>query len=303
MRALSALLAIAAVTATVTAVRGPSWLEHLGVELDDTRLGKMGGDGPPPANLREPPLEGGGARADAPFTLEGRDIYRFSCRACHGPDGRGAPPEINSLLDPVRATSAALLEARQRKQGRRLPPGMARQLAADADRSLRDRIANGGRKMPAFPQLSEDEVAALLGYLRALAGVPRGPAPPPLELPAARVGEIIVKGTCHICHPATGPSPSHMAMYMQGVIPPLASLAEQRTASAVVAKVREGRMTMMGGGGMMSGEGMMGGGMGRGGGMMGGRGMMGRMGRMPVFGYLSDDEVRAAFLFLSRTAR
>ncbi len=28
--------------------------------------------------------------------------------------------------------------------------------------------------------------------------------------------------------------------------------------------------------------------------------MMGRMGRMPIFGYLTDEEVRAAYLFLSR---
>ncbi len=294
MRALSALLAIGAVTATLTAVRGPSWLQHLAIDLDDTHLGKTGGDGPPPTNLREPTPPEDAGEAGAPFTVEGRDIYRFSCQSCHGPGGRGAPPEINSLLDPVRATSAALLEARQRNQGRRLPPDMARQLATDAEKSLRDRIANGGKRMPAFPQLSENEVAALVDYLRALAGVPRvEPPPPALELSAARVGEIIVKGTCHICHPATGSSPSHRMMYMRGVIPSLASVAEQRTASAVVAKVREGRMTMMGGGGMM-GRGMMGGG-----GMMRGRGMMGRMGRMPIFGYLSDEEVRAAYLFLS----
>lgn len=295
MRALPALLAIAAGAATPTAVRGPSWLQHLGVELDDTHLGKMGGEGSPPARPREPTPSVGGGGGEGPFTVGGRDIYRFSCQSCHGRDGRGAPPEINSLVDPVRATSAALLEARQRKHGRRLPPDMARQLAADAEKSLRDRIANGGKRMPAFPHLSEGEVAALVAYLRTLAGVPAGePRPPALKLPAARVGEIIVKGTCHVCHPATGPNPSHMMMYMQGVIPSLASVVEQRTASAVLAKVREGRMTMMGG------DGMMGGGMMGGGGMMRGRGMMGRMGRMPIFSYLTDEEVRAAYVFLSK---
>lgn len=289
MRALPALMAIAAGAATPTAVGGPSWLQHLGVELDDTHLGKMGGEGSPPARPREPapPVGGGG---EEPFTIGGRDIYRFSCQSCHGPDGRGAPPEINSLIDPVRATSAAVLEARQRKRGGRLPPDMARQLAADAEKSLRDRIANGGKSMPAFPHLSEGEVAALVSYLRTLAEVPVSAArPPALQLSAARVGEIIVKGTCHVCHPATGPNPSHMMMYMRGVIPSLASVVEQRTASAVVAKVREGRMTMMGGDGMMGG-----------GRMMGGRGMMGRMGRMPIFSYLTDQEVGAAYVFLSR---
>ena len=290
MRALVSMLALAAIAGLPlpqpTPVRGPSWLEHLGAELDDTHLGKMGGDGPPPANLREtmPSVEGESAENE-PFTLRGRDLYRLSCESCHGPDGRGAPPEINSLLAPVRATSAALLEARLRKQGRRLPPGMAQQLAADAEKSLRDRIANGGKRMPAFPQLTGGEIVALESYLETLAQVPAAERLPPAEvtLSAARVGELLVKGTCHICHPATGPSPNHMMMYMRGVIPSLASLPEQRSASAVVAKVREGRMTM--GGGMMGGRGMMGGG--------------GMMGRMPVFSYLTDEEVVAAYLFVS----
>lgn len=294
MRALPVLLAIATGAAAPTAVRGPSWLQHLGVELDDTHLGKMGGEGSPPARPREPtPSPGGGG--EEPFTVSGRDIYRFSCRSCHGPEGRGAPPEVNSLIDPVRATSAAVLEARQRKQGRRLPPGMARQLAADAEKILQDRVANGGKRMPAFSHLSEGEVAALVTYLRTLAEVPVSePRPPALQLSAARVGEIIVKGTCQVCHPATGPNPSHMMMYMRGVIPSLASVVEQRSVSAVVAKVREGRMSMMGG------DGMMGGGMMGGGGMMRGRGAMGRMSRMPIFSYLTDEEVGAVYVFLSR---
>jgi cytochrome c5 len=248
----------------------------------------MGADGSPPPTTHEPmpSIEGG---ATGQFTLGGQDLYRLNCRSCHGPGGKGAPPEINNLLDPVRATSPALLEARQREQGRRLPPGMAEQLAADAEKTLRDRIANGGKKMPAFPHLAGDEVVALVSYLKMLAGVPAAESSrQTVILSAERVGEHVIKGTCHVCHPATGAAPTHMMMYMQGVIPSLASLPERLSPSGVVGKVRNGIMAGMGGGGMMGGRGMMGGG-----------GMRGRMGRMPLFSYLTDEEVMAAYVFLS----
>lgn len=212
---------------------------------------------------------------NAPFTLVGRDLYRLSCRSCHGPEGRGAPPEINSLLDPVRATSPDFIEEGQRRQGRRLPPGMAQQLAAEARKTLVDRIANGGKKMPPFHHLAGDEVAALVQYLRALAGVPPGDGQP-LEVTesVARVGEHVAKGTCHTCHSATGPGASSMMMFMRGVIPSLASLPQQVSPATVLAKVRVGSY--------------------------GGMGMMARMARMPVFDYLTDEEVMAAYLYLSR---
>lgn len=283
----------------VTPVRGPSWLLHLGIELDDTHMGKMGGAGPPPPGVRREPmpsLEGDGralsnlvhrllsklgmnGEADeeslnAPFTLVGRDLYRLSCRSCHGPEGRGAPPEINSLLDPVRATSPAFIEESQRRQGRHLPPGMAQQLAADARKTLVDRIANGGKKMPPFHHLAGEEVEALVQYLRVLAGVLAADGQP-LEVTesVARVGEHVVKGTCHTCHSATGPGASHMMMFMRGVIPSLASMPQQTSPATVLAKVRVGTY----GGGM---------------------GMMARMSRMPVFDYLTDEEVMAAYLYL-----
>jgi mono/diheme cytochrome c family protein len=310
MRTIAALLLFAAGAGSpvpeVTPVRGRSWIQHLGVELDDTHMGKMGGEGPPPATRREPmpsldnresSLHGfihrffsflgvddkaAGETLNAPFTLVGQDLYRLNCQSCHGPDGRGAPPEINSLLDPVRATSPALLEARQREQGRRLPPGMAQQLAADAEKTLHDRLANGGKKMPAFPHLAGEEVVALVDYLKSLVGVPAAERSSlKVTESVARVGEHLVKGTCHICHPATGPGASHMMMYMRGVIPSLASMPEQMSPSAVLGKVREG--------GMMHG-----------GGMMGRGGMMARMSRMPVFRYLTDEEVVAAYLYLSK---
>ena len=68
-----------------TPVTGPSWIQHLGVELDDTPMGKMGGDQAPPAGRRREPLptlEGG---PYSPYTITGSDLYRIDCRSCHGP--------------------------------------------------------------------------------------------------------------------------------------------------------------------------------------------------------------------------
>ncbi|HEX9052853.1 MAG TPA: cytochrome c [Anaeromyxobacter sp.] len=277
----------------VTPVVGPSWIERLGVALEDTRMGRMGGQEPPPPGVRREPmpmLDGGreaGERSE-PFTIFGRDLYRLDCRSCHGPRGLGALPEIHSLLDPVRATSPELLEERERRRGpgRHLPPGMAKQLAADARRALLDRIENGGKRMPAFPHLRGEEVTALVAYLQALAGVPAARRPEaPVTESASRAGEHLVKGTCHVCHPAAGPDVNPMMMYMRGVIPSLASIRAQLQPDAVLAKVRAGRASM----------GMMGGGMG----MMGrGMGMMGHTARMPVLRYLTEEEVAAAYLYL-----
>ncbi|MGE5346879.1 MAG: hypothetical protein ACM3JH_13070, partial [Acidithiobacillales bacterium] len=40
----------------IEAVRGPSWLQHLGLSLDQTKLGKMGGEGGPPETPRVEPM-------------------------------------------------------------------------------------------------------------------------------------------------------------------------------------------------------------------------------------------------------
>jgi len=40
----------------VTPVRGSSWIQHLSVDLDDTNMGKAGGEGPPRAADRREPM-------------------------------------------------------------------------------------------------------------------------------------------------------------------------------------------------------------------------------------------------------
>ncbi|MGE5175826.1 MAG: c-type cytochrome [Hyphomicrobiales bacterium] len=251
-------------------VAGPSWLHHLGVSTDETSMGRMGGTAPA-AGGGAPESEGG------TFRVSGADLYRLECRSCHGPDGAGAPPEIHSLLDPVRATSAAAVEAQMKARGRAIPPSMAEALAAQADSTLRLRLAQGGEKMPAFADLDDDEVAALIGYLRGLAGVPADSSVPRvLRESADRVGGHLLSGTCHVCHDAVGPGTGPMGM-MSGVIPSLASIPREQSLPAVEQQVRSGS----------TGMGM-------------GMGMMMRRGpRMPAYPYLTREEVAAAYRYLA----
>jgi mono/diheme cytochrome c family protein len=282
----------------VTPVKGPSWLDHLGLQVSQTRMGEMGGSGPPPAgDRREPDVAGVATASPGPlesimrrflsvfrsqpeqpaafaetFQLAGADLYRLNCRSCHGPGGEGAPPAIKSLLDPVRAASPALLQERMKAAGHPITAAMAEQLASQAEAAIRDRLAHGGKQMPPFGHLRGDEVDALLGYLGQLAGLPPT-ARTDMLVPqsAARVGEHLVKGTCHICHDATGPGGGHMAM-MRGIIPSLASFPRQQSLDSVLRQVEYGSSGMMM--------------------MMGGQ-------RMPALPYLTEEEVAAAYFYLA----
>lgn len=115
------------------------------------------------------------------------------------------------------------------------------------------------------------EVKALLAYLKSLAGVPgAGERQVQLTEPAARVGEHLVKGTCFICHDATGPGRDTMAA-SPGLVPSLASFLDQEPVNIVVRKVREGAPAP---------------------------GMPGLRGEMPVYSYLTAEEVSAAYIYL-----
>ncbi len=296
--------AVAATATDVDVVQGPSWLRHLGLKPEETRLGQAGGQTPargaetPAATARAESAavqklfslgrqsddRAGRAILAKPITASGSDLYRLDCQSCHGSEGNGAPPEILPLVDPVRATSVALVRERMEKAGHPIPEEMAKTLADQAEASLRHRIREGGKEMPGFPHLHDAEVNALLGYLGQLAGVPQAkPAPAMVTVSLGHLAEHLVAGTCHVCHDATGPGASPMMMMRSGVIPSLASLPQQRSATDVVAKVREGRSSM---GGMGH---MMGGGMGMGTGAA----------RMPTFPYVTSDEVALAYAYLA----
>jgi hypothetical protein len=153
---------------TVTPVHGESWLTHIHRPFDQTSMGKssgvygpkapMPGDWPP-----SPTLNSTTNFTAQKETLSGADLYRFKCRGCHGLFGIGAPPEIHSVIDPVRATSAKLYVERMKKVGMDVNLNDATPLAKQARQALLERLHKGGTDMPPpDPHLSDTEVRSLL---------------------------------------------------------------------------------------------------------------------------------------------
>jgi mono/diheme cytochrome c family protein len=266
---------------SVTPVSGESWITHLRRPLEETSMGKTGLLGP--ATLETSDADQNKTRSarlrlasgNQSTILQGVDLYRLNCRACHGEFGLGASPEINSVIDAARATYAPFTRERLRKLGLETTRKQANELANQAKGALLERLHNGGVDMPPFPQLSEPEARAIFAYLRHLADIPAAGAQQiRVEEPSLRVGEHIVKSTCHICHSAAGVNPSPEEL-MQGAIPPLSSLTTRVSLPEFERKVRHGAPIQMG------------------------SPVLPYRGRMPVFNYLSQREVADAYLYLT----
>jgi mono/diheme cytochrome c family protein len=260
----------------ITAVEGPSVLGRLGLRIDDTCMGHAGPWVSPPVVSPAPEWEGAEATPidQETVTLTGADLYRFHCQPCHKADGAGLPPVIPSLMGPIRSTSSATLAAQLRTRGIEVDPATVREMSSQAELALRDRLSRGGERMPSFGQLEPAEVDAILAYVKLLAGV-AGSESRPVRLvePALRVGEHVVKGTCRICHDATGPGRDEAIeiSMMRGVVPSLASIPAQRTKAEVVRKVQVGLVEPL-------------------------PDMV--HGRMPVLSYLTREEVGAVYEYL-----
>jgi mono/diheme cytochrome c family protein len=263
---ISVLLVSAALGQSPTS--GPSWLEHLHRNMSSTSMGRSSWQlGPAPGGSASPIQVG-------PFpstvTLTGADLYRIKCQGCHGTSGEGAPPEINSIINPVRATSASVIMERMKKTGAPISRKDAATLAKQSETALLARLHKGGMDMP-HPALRENEIRVLLPYLQQLAGV----ASKQLSLHEStlQVGEHVVKSTCHICHSAVGPNPSP-AEIASGVIPPLSTLTARTSLEQFVRKVTRGAPVTMGDLSIPA------------------------RGRMPVFSYLKESEAAAAYIYL-----
>jgi mono/diheme cytochrome c family protein len=207
-------------------------------------------------------------------TLHGSDLYRLNCQGCHGESGLGAPPEIGSLIDPVRATSATMVEQRMSKVGMVMSRRQTAELVTQSRVALLKRLHEGGQDMPSFHHLSAGEIHSLVVYLQQLAGVP-GAEEEQVEIQEshARVGELIVKSTCHICHSATGANPTP-AELSQGAIPPLSALPERVNQAQLVRKVTSGAPVITATTSSVF------------------------RGRMPVFSYLSENEAADVYEYL-----
>lgn len=266
----------------VTAVQGESWLTHLHRSFNDTSMGKTWELGPPPPLIGEEPPRGQEVPtgyATQTITFHGSDLYRLNCQGCHGATGSGAPPEINSVINPVRATSVAIIMERAKKTGQEVSRGDAAVLAGQAKSLLIQRLHKGGEAMPPFPQLNELEIRSIVAYLEQLSDVP-GAAKNQIAVKESpyRVGEHIIKSTCHICHSAYGPNPDPQQL-LDGAIPPLSTLTTRMNLPEFIRKVTNGAPVIMGSPPFSYRDSY--------------------RGRMPVFHYLSEDEAAAAYLYLT----
>ena len=267
----------------VTPVEGESWLEQRHRAFGATSMGKssfvygpaasMSGEGQPP----HPALQLSNKFTGQTSRLYGSDLYRLKCQACHGASGAGAPPEINSVIDPVRATSARMYMDRMKKAGMDVTSKDAAALAKQARGTLLARLHKGGTDMPSpNPDLTDVEVRSLFAYLRELAGIPGAEKQQvPVVEPPLRVGEHIVKSTCHICHASVGHNPSPREL-LEGQIPPLSSLTSRLGLNEFVTKVTAGASALEGSPAAAV------------------------RGHMPVFTYLTPDEAADAYLYLSQ---
>jgi mono/diheme cytochrome c family protein len=206
--------------------------------------------------------------------LHGADLYRMNCEGCHGESGLGAPPEIASIINPVRATSATLIMQRMKSVGADVTRAQAAELAGQSKTALLQRLHNGGQDMPSFSYLDDSEVRSLVAYLNLLAGVPNAAArQATVSESHARVGELIVKSTCHTCHAATGPNPGPEEL-AAGAIPSLATLTSRVSRAQLIRKITQGAPVMMG------------------------AVPDSLRGRMPVFYYLTETEAADVYAYL-----
>jgi len=261
----------------VTAVSGESWLVHLNRSFGDTSMGKTGRLGPGPQEVDRLPLpvETVATSSGPEVVLHGSDLYRLNCQGCHGESGQGAPPEINSVINPVRATSAEVVVARMKPTGMEITYREAAKLAQQSRHALLERLHKGGESMPAFSHLDDGEIRILVAYLGRLAEVPGSATrESSVRESRVRVGELIVKSTCHTCHGAAGTDPGPREL-MEGAIPPLSMLTARKNQSEFIRKVTRGAPVLIGE-----------------------PAMPGR-GRMPVFYYLTDEEAADVYLYLA----
>jgi mono/diheme cytochrome c family protein len=252
----------------VTAPSGLSWLGRRGLFMSSASFGRVG-DIIPRSGPAQPGQGGWPWRGlDEKWSLTGMDVYRLNCRSCHNADGTGLPPEINSVLDPVRAASPGLAKARFESRGRSADPKVVQDLVKQARDALASRFHFGGEKMPAFSHLTQPETDVLMNALGRLAGVPEAKGPEPhVSETLPEVGQLLVKGTCLICHDAAGPGSSSDRSGGR-LIPSLAAIVETRSVLDVIRKVKTGSPTKEG------------------------------HGEMPLFSYLSDAEIGAAYVYL-----
>ena len=118
--------------------------------------------------------------AESPAKPDGARLYAQRCSACHGADGSGGvgvPLALPAFLSSV----------------------------DDAYLHKTVRLGRPGRVMPAFTQLTDAEVAAIVAHIRRWPGQKRPPTHSPLRIAGnATRGKTLYKRHCAACHGANG---------------------------------------------------------------------------------------------------
>jgi len=167
---------------------------------------------------------GGGAQVDKALFDEGKSLYAQNCAACHQADGKGLPGTFPALA--------------------------GSQVVADVNAALK-KIVQGGGGMPAFKQLSPEDLAALLTYIRndfgnsyggvsvdevkkALGGgESAAPAGGGAEAALIKEGEEVYNQNCASCHQPGGAG-------MPGVFPKLKGNPNLKDKAFVIQRILKG---------------------------------------------------------------
>lgn len=146
-------------------------------------------------------------RLELHLYLQGRHLFQKNCVECHGTAGRGDGPWADELETKPRNFRLGLFKFRTTAFGT-LP----------VDNDLRRTIRSGisGTAMPVFAHLRDDEIDAIIAYLKQLSRSWRDPSqrPRPLPLPEtpawfadpaesarhADDGKALFVGLCSACH-------------------------------------------------------------------------------------------------------
>ena len=201
---------------SVAPVVGPSWLTRRGVAYDRTNLGVATRD----------------ALTRAPTDRTAAAATRDAAHAC--PRRRSALSTQLPGVSPRGETARPIRTLRSAANSRRCFVGgdQATTTTNVARTNLPDLIRHGTVLMPAREHLKDDDLDMLFDYLTQAAD--------PIETARrarrvgswARLGEHVVKGTCHICHDAVGPRTSP-ASVQKGEIPSLEALLAMRFPSPI----------------------------------------------------------------------
>jgi hypothetical protein len=149
-------------------------------------------------------------------------------------------------------------------------------LQQDATRAnLLGLIRHGTALMPARGHLKDDDREMLLAYFTRPGEPAEGGRRARRVNSWSQLGEHVVKGTCHICHDAVGPRPSP-ANSRPGEIPSLEALLALKSVTGFIRKVQKGLPVIAGEPGLF------------------------HAGRMPLFNYLGDVEIAAAYVYLAK---